>query len=116
MVRVWPAPVPPVMVSVEPTHSLGVHWVIWYVEEASGTVLQALAKVSWLSVFVITVRVWPAPVPPVIVTLQPAHWLGFQLLVVSLKMVFSELLPVDVPLAPTVWLLVSLRVVAVLPP
>src|SRR3989442_13560444 len=46
-----------------------------YLEVPSGIVVQAGETVSVLAVLEDTVLVWPAPVPAVIVTRCPAHWL-----------------------------------------
>src|SRR2546427_1720312 len=87
-VRVWPAPVPAVIVTTNPAHWLTVHALIpalvvsWsvvlvcpitYWDVPSGIVVQAAETVSVLVVLEDTVRDWPAPVPAVMVTRRPAH-------------------------------------------
>src|SRR2546427_2581607 len=86
-VRVWPAPGPAVIVTRRPAHWLIVHalvpdllvsWsavlvcVITYLDVPSGVVIQG-ETVSVLAVLEVTVFVWPAPVPAVIVTGRRAH-------------------------------------------
>src|SRR5437870_138515 len=90
-VLVWPAPVPALIVTGRPAHWLTVHalvpalvvsWrvvvvcVITYSDEPSGIGAQAGETVSVLVVFEDTVRVWPTPVPVVIVTGRPIHRLA----------------------------------------
>src|SRR5438552_7263822 len=47
-----------------------------YSDVASGIVVHAGDTVSVFVVLEDTVRVWPAPVPAVILTTSPAHWLA----------------------------------------
>src|SRR2546428_12534368 len=74
------------MLTLRPSHWSVVHvllmsWsvvlvcVMSYWDVPSGVVVQAGETVSALVVLEDTVRVWPAPVPAVIVTRRPAHWL-----------------------------------------
>src|SRR2546428_8157953 len=91
-VRVWPAPVPAVIVTGRPIHRLAGHAfafatdlvVSWsvvlvcamtYWDVPSGVVVQADETVSVLAVLEDTVFVWPAPVPALIVMRRPAHTL-----------------------------------------
>ena len=48
---------------------------IEYVEVASGVTVH-VATVSPLVVFAVMVRIWPAPVPPVMRTWELIHWLA----------------------------------------
>src|SRR2546428_406352 len=92
-VRVWPAPVPAVIVTGRPIHRLAGHAfafatdlvVSWsvvlvcamtYWDVPSGVVVQADETVSVLAVLEDTVFVWPAPVPALIMTTRPAQTLG----------------------------------------
>lgn len=60
---------------------------IEYVEVPSGIVVHAVLTVSVVAVLEEIVRVWPAPVPPVIVTLRTANWFVAQDLVLSMRVV-----------------------------
>src|SRR5438445_12226170 len=93
-VRVWPAPVPAVIVTRRPAQRLLVHTLVvsWsvvlvcgmtYLDVPSGVVVHAGETVSVLAVLADTVRVWPAPVPAVMVTGRPSHRLVDHDLVVS---------------------------------
>src|SRR2546430_6595495 len=93
-VRVWPAPVPALITTGRPAHWLAVHVlvlsasavldaVMMYLDVPSGVVVHAGDTVSVFVVLEDTVRVWPAPVPAVIVTARPAHMLICHDLVVS---------------------------------
>src|SRR3989441_1124512 len=114
-VRVWPAPVPAVIVTGRPIHRLAGHAfafatdlvVSWsvvlvcamtYWDVPSGVVVQADETVSVLAVLEDTVVVWPAPVPAVIVTRRPAHWSVVHALVPDFVVSWSVVL-VSVPLA-----------------
>src|SRR5207245_788429 len=77
-VRVWPAPVPALILTGRPAHWPAVHalvlsastllgCVMMYLDVPSGVVVQSGEMVSVLAVLEVTVRVWPAPVPAVIV-------------------------------------------------
>src|SRR5437016_803799 len=109
-VRVWPAPVPAVMLTRRPAHSSVVHdlstsWSVvlvcprTYWDVSSGGLLQARETVSVLTVLEDTVRVWPAPLPAVILTKYPAHWSGVHTLLLSLSVVLV-CVPVAVPSSP----------------
>src|SRR3989442_943509 len=93
-VRVWPAPVPALITTGRPAHWLAVHAlvlsasavldaVMMYLDVPSGVVIHAGDTVSVFVVLEDTVRVWPAPVPAVIVTRRPAHRLIGHALVAS---------------------------------
>src|SRR2546430_123664 len=56
--------------------SLVLGGVMMYSDVASGVVVHAGDTVSVFVVLEDTVRLWPAPVPDVIVTTSPAHWLA----------------------------------------
>src|SRR5439155_738412 len=86
-VRVWPAPVPALITTGRPAHWFAVHAlvlsasavpdaVMMYLDVPSGVVIHAGDTVSVFVVLEDTVRVWPAPVPAVILTTSPAHWLA----------------------------------------
>src|SRR2546428_1452481 len=83
-VLVWPAPAPALIVTGRPAHWLVVHvllmsWsvavvcVMTYSDVRSGIGSQAGETVSVFVVLEDTVRVWPAPVPALILTRRPAH-------------------------------------------
>src|SRR5438309_729941 len=102
-VRVWPAPVPAVILTTSPAHWLAVHAlgpvlvVSWsvvlvcpvtYWDVPSGVVVHAGGEmVRVVVVLEDTVRDWPAPVPAVIVTRRPAQRLLVHTLVVSWSVV-----------------------------
>src|SRR5437870_1225628 len=114
-VRVWPTPVPAVIVTGRPIHRLAGHafafasdlvvsWsvvlvcAITYWDVPSGVVVHADETVRVLPVLEDTVFVWPAPVPALIVTTRPAQRLAVHALVPDLVVSWSVVL-VSVPLA-----------------
>src|SRR3989454_4750978 len=102
-VRVWPAPVPALITTGRPAHWLAVHVlvlsasavldaVMMYLDVPSGVVVHAGDTVSVFVVLEDTVRLWPAPVPAVIVTTSPAHWLAVHALAPVLVVSWSVVL------------------------
>src|SRR2546427_13060284 len=63
-----------------------------YSDVPSGIVVHAGETVSVLTSLEDTVRVWPAPVPAVIVTTNPAHWLTVHALIPALVVSWSVVL------------------------
>src|SRR5207247_10347840 len=109
-VRVWPAPVPAVSATVRPAHWSVVHaWVpvlvvswsvvlvcrMTYLDVASGVVVHAGETVSVVRVLEVTVRVWPAPVPAVMLSGRPAQRLVDHFLLASTSVVLVP--PLAVP-------------------
>src|SRR3989442_1591195 len=99
-VPVWPAPVPALILTGRPAHWPVVHGLVmsWnvvgvclmtYFDVPSGVVAQAGETGSVLVVLDITVLVWPAPAPAVIVTRRVAHWLIGHALVPGLVVSWS---------------------------
>src|SRR3989442_784137 len=100
-VRVWPAPVPALILTGRPAHWPAVHalalsastllgCVMMYLDVPSGVVVQSGEMVSVLAVLEGTERVWPAPVPAVIVTRRPAHMLAVHALVTAVDRCVGE--------------------------
>src|SRR2546430_653408 len=108
-VRVWPAPVPAVIVTRRPAQRLLVHTLVvsWsvvlvcamtYWDVPSGVVVHAGETVSLVESLAVTVLAWPAPVPAVIVTRRPAHRLIGHALAMSWNVVLVCLIAsLDVP-------------------
>src|SRR5256712_3003832 len=99
-VLVWPAPAPALIVTGRPAHWLVVHvllmsWsvavvcVMTYSDVRSGIGSQAGETVSVFVVLEDTVRVWPAPVPALILTGRPAHRLAGHALALASGMFFG---------------------------
>src|SRR5437667_202531 len=125
-VRDWPAPVPAVIVTRRPAQRLLVHTLVvsWsvvlvcgmtYLDVPSGVVVQAGETVSVVVVLDDTVRVWPAPVPAVMLSGRPAHRLVDHDLVVSWSVVLvCRMTYLDVASGVVVQAGETVRVVAVL--
>src|SRR5947209_1048559 len=112
-VRVWPTPVPAVSATVRPAHWSVVHaWVpvlvvswsvvlvcrMTYLDVASGVVVQAGETVRVVAVLEVTARVWPAPVPAVMLSGRPAQRLIDHDLLASTSVVLVPPLAVPVSL------------------
>src|SRR5947209_153032 len=112
-VRVWPAPVPAVSATVCPAHwsvdhalvpVLVVSWSVvlvcrmTYLDVASGVVVQAGETVRVVAVLEVTARVWPAPVPAVMLSGRPAQRLIDHDLLASTSVVLVPPLAVPVSL------------------
>src|SRR5439155_44399 len=125
-VRVWPAPVPALIVTRRPAQRLLVHTLVvsWsvvlvcamtYWDVPSGVVVHAGETVSLVESLAVTVLAWPAPVPALIVTRRPAHRLIGHCLVVSWSVVLvCRMTYLDVASGVVVQAGETVRVVAVL--
>src|SRR3989442_9415048 len=93
-VLVWPAPAPALIVTGRPAHWSAIHvlvrsWsvavvcVMTYSDVRSGIGSHAGETVSVFVVLEDTVRVWPAPVPALILTGRPTHWPAVHALALS---------------------------------
>src|SRR2546428_8761261 len=108
-VLVWPSPAPAAILTGCPAHWSTVHvlvmscsvvgvCVMTYSDVPVGIGSQAGETVSVSAVLDTTVRVWPAPVPALITTGRPAHWLAVHTLVLSASLVLGAVMTyLDVP-------------------
>src|SRR2546427_2171061 len=108
-VLVWPAPAPALILTGRPAHWSTVHvlvmsWsvvgvcVMTYSDVPVGIGSQAGETVSVSAVLDTTVRVWPAPVPALLTTGRPAHWLAVHTFVLSASLVLGAVMTyLDVP-------------------
>ncbi len=74
---------------------------ISYVLVLFGSVIHAPDTVRSVAPFPVTGRTWPAPAPPIIVTVKPANWPGVHERVVSYSFVNSPAATISYWLVPS---------------